>query len=422
MKLIAKTQKYYLPLFAAVLLLWGAGFLAVIAWEMNDSAEEALESELEAAVAQLKQSPDGLTALPRTTTFSVIPIDRVQHTRTVFADTLLTEPGEDEREAFRQVSRQVSIGGQPYRVVIRQSQVEYDDLFTSILIALLAFAALLTAAIVVINRWFLQRIWDPFYHTMSRLSSYRISDRQPLSLPQTDIDEFRALNTGVERLIDRIEKDYTKLKQFTENASHEIQTPLSVIQNQIELLMQDQALSETQRRRLGEINQMTGRLSRLNSALLVLTKIENRQYGADTRLNLTALLQELTERYRALGEANEIYVDAKLQPDVQLQMNRDLAEMLFRNLLSNAIKHNNRVGTVRLRLSEQAFTIHNTGPEPDRDPAEFFSRFQKGKGRSDSLGLGLAIVRTITDAYGFDLSYRYERERHIIRIGFPDAT
>lgn len=418
MKLINKTQMYYLPLIIGLLVIWCGGFLWYIAGEMDQSIDEALENELEAAVYELQTDQTSPDLLAETLIFSIRPVPALTNDDEVFKDTLFADPEDGDQESFRQVSTQAMINGQPYQVTLRKSQLEYDDLFSSILIALFVFVVLLIVSIIIVNRQFLQRIWDPFYATLGKLSSYRVEKSGKIELDDSDIDEFRELNAGVRRLLARIEEDYERLKQFTENASHEIQTPLSVIQNQVELLYQDEAMTESQHERLGAINRMSGRLSRLNSALLMLTKIENNQYARQAEVNLSNLISELVAQYRDLAEAKDISIVTDIMPNVTLHINPDLAEMLFRNLLSNAIKHNHANGNVKVILSHNFSTISNTGSEPDANPALFFDRFRKDDGNSESLGLGLSIVQTITYASDLSADYSYRDGRHQLTIRF----
>ncbi len=418
MKLITKTQTYYLGLIVVLLIMWAAGFLLFISWELNESTDDMLESDLETIISELERERQVPEAFRNTSIIQINPIPEVQNDEEVYADVTLPDPEDGEMEEFREIRTQVELNGQPYRVILRKSQVEYDDMFSSILIALLIFIIVLTATIAVANRQFLQRIWDPFYDTLTRLAGYSIQDKQRLKLKETNIDEFQELNAGVEKLLARIKDDYRRLKQFTENASHEIQTPLSVIQNQIELLIQDEQLSEQQQTRLGEINRMSGRLSRLNSALLLLTKIENEQYAHRRQVNLTEMLEDLIGSYRELAKTKYITIHEDLQRNVALNMNPDLAEMLFRNLLSNAIKHNHPEGAVEITLTWETFSITNTGPEPEGHPSQLFERFRKGKADSDSLGLGLSIVRTIVTANDFKINYRFEEGKHTIELMF----
>lgn len=418
MKLINKTQTYYLPLIIGLVTLWCGGFLWYIAQEMDQNINDALENELETAVHDLQADPTSPDLLAETLIFSIRPIVELTNDNEVFKDTLLGDPEDGDLEPFRQLSMQAMIHGKPYEVRLRKSQLEYDDLFSTILIGLLIFVALLIVSVVIINRRFLQHIWDPFYATIGQLSAYRVEKGGDVQLGESDIDEFQELNDGVRRLLGRIEEDYKRLKQFTENASHEIQTPLSVIQNQVELLYQDETMTENQHQRLGVINKMSGRLSRLNSALLMLTKIENNQYAQQEEVDLSGLMNRLVDQYRNLAQAQKIIIESDIDRGVIFKINPDLAEMLFRNLLSNAIKHNYPEGRVSVALNNDHCTITNTGPEPKGNPEHMFDRFRKDDGDSNSLGLGLSIVQTITHASDLKTDYSYRDGKHLLTIRF----
>ena len=377
-----------------------------------------LDSDLETIITELQKERRVPEAFRNTSIIQINPIPEVQNDEEIYADVTLPDPEDGDMEEFREIRTQVELNGQPYEVILRKSEVEYENVLSSIIIALLVFIIVLIAMIAVVNRQFLQRIWDPFYHTLNQLAGYSLQDKGRLNLRETNIDEFEELNESVEKLLARIEDDYRRLKQFTENASHEIQTPLSVIQNQIEMLFQNEGLPQLQQQRLGEINKMAGRLSRLNSALLLLTKIENQQYGRSEQVNITQLLDDLIGKYRELAQTQDITVDESLETKVVLSINPDLAEMLFRNLLSNAIKHNHPGGMVKITLAAESFIITNTGSVMEGNASELFERFRKGKTDSDSLGLGLSIVQTIGEANDFKIDYTHEGERHKVSVLF----
>jgi signal transduction histidine kinase len=163
---------------------------------------------------------------------------------------------------------------------------------------------------------------------------------------------------------------------------------------------------------------MGGRLSRLNSALLLLTKIENQQFSQQKQVNVTELLQELLAQYRELANAKDVTMSVELEPEVSLKVNPDLVEMLFRNLLSNAVKHNYKGGFINLKLTNKSLTIINTGAEPEQEISKLFNRFQKGSDDSESLGLGLSIVQTVATSSNYEIDYQFADKEHQITIFF----
>lgn len=418
MKLIKKTQRYYLLLMAGLLLVLSAVFLVFISSELKESTDDMLARDLHTVIIELLKEDKVPKAFYNTPTIQINLIPGVVNGEVIYSDVMLPDPEDGEMEEFRQIRTQVELNGQAYEMILRQPRIEYRDLWSSILTALLIYIVVLMILIALVNRKFFQHIWNPFYHTLDQLAAYRIKDERKLNLKDNDIDEFQELNKEVKNLIGRVEDDYHRLKQFTENASHEIQTPLAVIQNQVELLFQNEKLPEDQRMRIGEINKMAGRLSRLNSALLLLTKIENEQYIDRKMINVNQLLKDLITQYRELAKAKKITIEEDFKANVGITMNADLAEMLFRNLLSNAVKHNYPGGTVTVSLKPHRLAISNTGVEPKVDPSQLFNRFQKSNEDSDSLGLGLAIVHAIIVANDFEIDYRFTNEKHTLEITF----
>jgi len=417
MKLINKTQRIYLGLVGVLLVVWSGIFLYAISSAIRDNIDETLQSELQALVQRAK-SEESLPTIA-TQQIQIHKVPRVLTDAITLKDTTLYNSIEQESFPYRQATTQINIAGSAYKLTLRRSMVEYDDLFETILIMEIVFVVFLVVGLIFINRTVLQRLWSPFYNTLQKITGYGLEGGS-IEWEETEIDEFKRLNTVLEEMTRRIENEYRQLKQFTENASHEIQTPLSVIQNQIEMLIQEESFPENQWNRLQKISAMAGKLSRLNRALLLLTKIENEQFADRQQININDLLHSLTEEYRHLAEVRDLTMHVDLEPEVTLRMNPDLAEMLFRNLLSNAIKHSQAEGTIRIELNKNRFIIANTGAEPSQDPSTLFGRFRKEEEYSDSLGLGLSIVQSIAEAHDFNLIYRFDqhKEMHIIEIEF----
>jgi len=220
----------------------------------------------------------------------------------------------------------------------------------------------------------------------------------------------------------RVRNDYESLKNFTENASHEIQTPLAIIKSKLELLSQSENLDETQILVIGAINDAASRLSKLNQSLLLLTKIENRQFIESERLNLSFILSENLENFEELAETKNIKINRNIKENVPVEMNESLSGILISNLIINSIKHNQNNGFIDVKLDNNILKISNTGAKPGTKTEAFFQRFKKDLGSNDSLGLGLSIVKKICDNYGFTVQYDYKESLHIVTIEFPPVS
>ncbi|HKK46252.1 MAG TPA: HAMP domain-containing sensor histidine kinase [Balneolaceae bacterium] len=415
MKLINKTQRIYLTLVIVLLIVWSGVFLYAISSAIQNNIDETLQSELQAAVDQAKRK--NAMEISSTQFLTVKARPGVRDTTVKFRDTTMFNSVEQETFPYRQVSTQARIGGKAYQITMRRSMVEYDDLFETILIMEIIFVALLIGGLFLINRTVLQQLWSPFYNTLQQLTGYELEGKS-IEWEETEVDEFQRLNEVLKDMIAQIETEYQTLKAFSENASHEIQTPISSMLNRIEIMLQDESLSEDQWQRLQQVEHAARKLSRLNKALLLLTKIENRQYPQSKAVDLADLMKNLVPEYRSLAEAKNISMDLNIESGAIVEMNPELAEMMLRNLLSNAIKHNVNDGRIDISLRSDSLAIVNTGPEPEDDLDEYFERFKKQNTSSDSLGLGLPIVLAITKDSNLTINYYYKDGVYVVELDY----
>jgi signal transduction histidine kinase len=263
-----------------------------------------------------------------------------------------------------------------------------------------------------------ERLWQPFYNTLERLRSFQLTQATPLLLVQSDIDEFAELNAAIGRLTEKARQDYRSLKRFTENASHEIQTPLSVIRAKLEILLQSEGLNGAQLADLHSTELAATRLSRLQQNLLLLVKIENEQFEAQEMIPLHQLVSSKLELLKDFIEAKKLLVNTECN-QVKLQLNPFLAETLISNLIGNAVKHNlPKAGWIRVELNEATLSISNSAKSPEAPAIEFVERFRRSNSQSEGLGLGLAIVAEICELYQWQLSVHFENNTWYTQIAF----
>jgi signal transduction histidine kinase len=273
---------------------------------------------------------------------------------------------------------------------------------------------ILSAVMFIINRFVLGKLWQPFFNTLSELKTFNLQNKKSLHLTKSNIEEFEELNSSVFQMTDKISREYEALKAFTDNASHEMQTPLAIIMSKLDLLLQSS--NETQADQLQAIYDATGRLSKLNQALLLLTKIDNKQFQNSDEVNLKLLLENKFHQFDELIKARNIRLTYELQ-EVCISINKELIDILLNNLLSNAIKHNEVGGIIKCRLSSDNLALSNSGKELPFDKVNIFERFQKSN-QSDGIGLGLAVVKQICDANGLSIAYSYVDKVHTFVITF----
>jgi signal transduction histidine kinase len=333
-------------------------------------------------------------------------------------DTVLRFPG-CPAETFNLLTSRLGDKGRSYLVTTYISSTEVTHLIIKIALADALIFLLLLGAIVIINRKISRRLWAPFYATMNTIRGYDVRRHETMDLPPaTGVDEFDRLNETLRSLIENVYQAYRNQKQFTENAAHELQTPLAIIRSKVELMMEGSALNEDTALLLAEISEANERLSQMSRNLLLLSRIENRQFPEKEIVYLSQLVEKQAAFF---GDyyADEV-ADTKVEivSGIQLIANLSLVEILVNNLLRNAYIHNISGGYVRVWLNEGGLLVENSGPLVDGDPARLFDRFRKGREDSRTTGLGLALAHQICQLYQFKIHYRHLTGVHQLRVTF----
>ena len=336
-----------------------------------------------------------------------------------FSNTTYLNPIENEQEPGRSLVTTLRLKGQNIQVTITKSRVESEDLVRVILLITLGVTLILLVSLIIINRFVMSRLWMPFYNTLKRMKAFEVTKMESLNSDMTKIDEFIELNQSVNAMADRVKKDYRELKSFTDNASHEMMTPLAVINSKLDSLLQTEPFTAQQGTLLEDIYQATGRLSRLHQSLLLLAKIENNLITDAQEIDLKVLIESKVRQFHELFERDSLIVQTKLS-NKTVNMSRYLADILLNNLFSNAVRHNQRGGKILIELTEDTLIISNTGKDfsgKDR----LFDRFSKSN-ESEGMGLGLAITKQVCNLYGYQINYQKINELHIFSVFFNPAS
>jgi signal transduction histidine kinase len=311
----------------------------------------------------------------------------------------------------------VQFQGRPYQLQLRTTMLDSQELLARIVLAgALLFGALLVG-LLVLQHFLARRLWAPFYHTLGQLQQYKLDQHQPVRLLATRIPEFKELNAAISRVLNRNLRVYHRQKEFSENAAHELQTPLAVLRTKLDLLVQAPGLTEEQASHIEPLLDVTQRLTHLSRSLLLLAHLDQELFFPTETVDFGALIRaqlaQLHEQVAGLG----LSLATDLMPGVVVAANRSLLDILTSNLLSNAIRHNVPGGEVRVTLTQERLMVENTG-RPSALPADqLFKRFRPGPERPPgSVGLGLAIARQICETCGFLLSYRYHEARHTMHV------
>lgn len=300
-----------------------------------------------------------------------------------------------------------------YELSVYTPTIEKADLRESIFHLLIGLFVMLLVTILLINIWVFHRSMKPFYQLLAWLENYRLGKSHEKLSIETHITEFQKLNEAVKRYAAHSEEVFEKQKQFIGNASHEIQTPLAICQNRLEMLMEDETLTEQQIGEILKTYQTLEYVSKLNKSLLLLSKIDNSQYADSKEVNLNEVLHRYVEDYQEVYHYRSITLDVQEQGAFRVWMNETLAVVLITNLLKNAFVHNIDEGNIRIEVSSSSIRFGNSASGPALDGTRIFERFYQGsKKKEGSTGLGLAIVDAICRQCGLQIRYRFAQDMH----------
>jgi len=323
---------------------------------------------------------------------------------------------DEEFESGRGLITSVIVGDKHYKVLIVESTVEAEDLIKIIFGITAGVILLLFFTLFITNRLLLNRLWQPFYDLLRELRLFNVTDSKEIPLEKTNIDEFEELNQAIIGMATRVKHDYKELKTFTENASHELLTPIAVINSKLDTLIQTDSFSLQQSKLLSDLYSGVSKLTRLNQSLLLLVKIENRLLESNDHIDLKLHIEDLLMQFEEIFLDKEIKVSSDLD-EKELFASTYLMDILLNNLLSNAIRHNCAGGEIKIKLTSESLVIQNTGTPEELKHNQIFTRFHKST-ESEGSGLGLTISRQICENLKFTLTYSYDTPYHTFVVNF----
>jgi len=411
MKLIQKLNKQYITYAFVVLSIAAIALFFVLKSLIAEETNEKIVNTYKQIELLVKNRPEELELYPLIS----VKLDSSNLEGQYFSDTTISI--KNDAEEFRQLVVYTTIQGVNYKITIREFGIESDDIVESLTIVIfLSFIGLLVI-LFVINKRISTRIWSPFFENLEKLKRFSLQSLNPFNPTETDTDEFNEMNLVLKSLTDKVIADYDNLKKFSENASHELQTPLAIIRSKIETLLDENMLSKSQIEKIGTIYQTVNRLSKINSGLVLLTKIENKQFTGHEEINLNHLILVLADSFNELIEMKGLEFRYDCHNETIINGDKIMVDMLMNNLFGNAILHNAENGKLIIELDKDCLKFSNTGEEIIPESERLFERFYKS-GTTGSTGLGLAISKHICLSLGWDISYDFKNQFHIFKIIF----
>lgn len=407
MKLLHRTVKGYLLYSLLVLLIAIPVFYIIISSLCMQDVDEALRSRRRQLSAQLAKHPEILDSLPwqdfnheMTISQQAAPAAGVGAGS---SDRYLTVNG--QAEPFRELHTIIRARGRTYPAVLRISLIGIEDLTQGIVLTTVLLIAVILVGLLWINRHQSKRIWRPFYQLLRQLQNLTLDQAPTLEFKPTDIDEFRDLQSAIGQLTSRNYRTYLQQKEFTENASHEMQTPLAIFQAKLEVLMQDETLDRAQSGNILALADSVARMTKLNKTLLLLAKIENRQFQETEDVDLAAVVRKSLAQMDLQLKFRNLEVTENLE-ELVVRTNPALVDILVTNLVTNAIQHATEGGTLTVATFPGRLELTNPGPALPFPEENLFQRFQKNRRRGAAgNGLGLAIIKQICDTCHFSITH-----------------
>jgi signal transduction histidine kinase len=411
MKLFTKYSRINLLATIIIFLLSSIAFYFAIRYILINQVDEDLrieEHEIETYVSEHNTLPEPIPVKDQKINYALAN----HNFQKKKFETIKGVSSETQRQdSYRTLQFGIGVNNNTYVVTVAKSLEATNDLTFSILLISSSTILLILVVSFIINRILLKRLWKPFYNSLSIIRNFRVDKKQTLDFSTTTIDEFSFMNKTLKNATDEARKEYLLLKEFTENASHEMQTPLAIIRSKLDLLIQDENLTEEQSKTMQSTYNAVEKLSKLNQSLLLLAKIENHQFAETTSIDLKQKITEKLDAFHELWQNQNISVSSILE-DATVQINSELADILLNNLLSNATRHNFPNGFINIILKARKLEISNSSSERELNSEQMFLRFFSQDKKSKYNGLGLSIIKQICQVSGFSISYSYEKDQH----------
>lgn len=411
---------------AVVIALWAVCFYFAIIKEINNATDKALTAYAETLITDYlagEKMPESNGTSGRQYVIRSVPADyaeRMQHIR--YKDT---EMYFGERHRYEQARTITYIfqtdDGQWRELIVFTPSIDKDNMKRAILYWLVALYLVLLAGITAVNLWTVRHSMKPLKALLDWLNAYKLGDRNRPLDNSTKVTEFRTLNEALRRSVERNERQYEQQKMFIANASHEMQTPLAVCTNRLEMLLDDDNLTETQMADIIKTMRTLKSLSATNRSLLLLCKIDNGQFVNRVPVSLERVTDNTLPDLEAVYAYRKIHVSVSFTGQATVEMDESLADILVGNLLKNAFIHNIDGGKISVEADGRSYTVANTGSTEPLDESKIFERFYHSADKKSSTGLGLALVKAIANLYGFSIRYTFVGGMHTFSLSFAGA-
>ena len=420
MKLIHKVTLRLALVILPLLLLWATVFYFTMVHQVNDETDDSLDdyaTMIALRVVSGDELPTPGDGSNNTYSIELLPPTEFYSDYETYEDREIYLHWKKEYEPARVLIKVFhDDDGIAYRLTVSTPTFERDDIIRALLIHIVTIYAILLCTILAVTVAVFKISMKPLYSLLKWLDGYRPGGGMEGFPNEETVVEFRKLTQAARETIERAENHLERQKQFIGNASHELQTPLAVLGNRIEWMMDNTSLTEDQFAELSKMRQSIHRLVRLNRTLLLLSKIDNGHFLDRSDVDIVPIVENELELYKEIFAGKELVCNVNMPKRFIVNMDEMLATTMVGNLIKNAFVHSSEGGTIEIILSRGELTVANNGDEA-LDGARLFDRFYTSC-KTGSTGLGLALVKSISGYYGYGLEYVFKEARHSFTIRF----
>lgn len=314
---------------------------------------------------------------------------------TYHQDTIIWSDKSKKYRDFRIINFPVNIQSKPYKVSILLRTMGHNDLVISTLLSFICNFLLLLLYIFLISHFFTKKIWTPFNLFLNELRTTDINKLGTFSFSQTNIDEINELDKAYSRMMRRIQNDFRKTKELSENITHELQTPLTIMRAKVDHLQQKYQHDEQTLTILQSLQSNINRVSYFNRSLMLLTRINNDQYCEYALFDFSLCIDDKINDYIEIIQTKGISVTVEQTESFIHEINPTLLDLMINNIITNAVKYNKPENAyIHIHITSDKIVFENPydGVLPQ---GNLFERFKKTNKLKDSTGLGLSIVEAI---------------------------
>ncbi|MBN2637654.1 MAG: HAMP domain-containing histidine kinase [Bacteroidales bacterium] len=419
MKLLTKTTLYFITISIFVFFTGGAMLYVLMQNLVKNEENTELMQRIQFVLNQINKE-DTVVNLNFIAS-EPIDIEQINPTKNTnnfyFRDTVLFNNLTKSYSPYRQLSTVIKSGSNYYKIRIYKSLITSNILIEKVATITTIMLLLFLLMAYFLNRYLFGRVWFDFFDTLHKIQEFSLNQPHKEAFTSSEIIEFDELNRLLNKMTDKIINDYEGIKEFTGNLSHEVQTPLSVIKNKMELLFQE-PLNQKQYELVGSVYSAANRLSAIVRSLALIARIDKNQFTETQLINFEQMIKRQTENYNALIDSRNIRLETIFLGQPTISMNTELAEILTNNLIKNAVRHNIENGFVRIQLTGRELIISNSGEDPGVPTQELFDQFSRASDEG-FMGIGLSIVRKIIEHYQLSILYKFNNSIHEVTICFP---